>query len=138
MAVRVKWDGYRIQAIKHGQAVQLFSRRGNDFTRRFATVAKAVAGIKVDEVILDGEVVAIDEQGKPSLQMLQNRRGSSGSLVFYAFDLLNFEGQDWRRRPLIERQSKLAEVVQESAVRMSPPLAGSAAVVVSAVRETWP
>jgi DNA ligase D-like protein (predicted ligase) len=131
----VKWDGYRIQAIKDGQVVRLFSRRSNDFTRRFARVPKAVAGVKAEKVILDGEVVAIDEQGKPSFQMLQNRSGSSGSLVFYAFDLLNFEGQDWRRKPLTERQSKLAQVVKGSTVRVSPPLAGSAAVVISAVRE---
>ena len=94
---------YRIQAIKDGQNVRLFSRRGNDFTKRFAAVAKAVAGIKTDKAILDGEVVAIDEQGRPSFQKLQNRGGKSGSLVFYAFDLLNFEGQHWRRRPLTER-----------------------------------
>ena len=69
----VKWDGYRIQAVKDGQEVRLSSRRGNDFTKRFAPVAKAVAGIKADKAILDGEVVAVDDQGKPSFQMLQNR-----------------------------------------------------------------
>ena len=71
----VKWDGYRIQAIKDGRIVRLLSRRGNDFTKRFAAVAKAVAGIKADKAILDGEVVAIDEQGRPSFQMLQHRGG---------------------------------------------------------------
>lgn len=73
----VKWDGYRIQAVKDGHNVCLFSRRGNDFTKRFAVVAKAVTGIKADKAILDGEVVAVDEQGKPSFQMLQNRGGGS-------------------------------------------------------------
>ena len=100
--------------------MRLFSRRGNDFTNKFVAVAKAVAGIKADKAILDGEVVAVDEQGQPSFQKLQNR--GAGSLVFYAFDLLNFEGEDLRRQPLTERQSKLAQAVKGSAVRLSGPL----------------
>jgi ATP-dependent DNA ligase len=101
------------------------------------TGADSKKGCPLLSLLLVHQLRPIQHQhiANPSFQMLQNRSGSSGSLVFYAFDLLNFEGQDWRRKPLTERQSKLAQVVEGSAVRVSPPLAGSAAVVISAVRE---
>src|SRR5215510_6121147 len=69
----VKFDGYRIEAIKEGERVRLFSRRGNDFTKRFAAVAKAVVGISAQTAVLDSEVVAVDAAGTVSFQMLQNR-----------------------------------------------------------------
>jgi hypothetical protein len=69
----LKLDGYRLQAIKDGDKVRLYSRRGNDFTRKFAKIASAVSKIKATSFILDGEAVAVDAQGKPSFQMLQNR-----------------------------------------------------------------
>jgi ATP-dependent DNA ligase len=66
----VKWDGYRIVAVKNGAEVQLFSRRGASFTDRFRAVTKAVAGVHADTAVLDGEVVAADAQGRPSFQVL--------------------------------------------------------------------
>jgi len=64
----LKLDGYRLQAIKDGDKVRLYSRRGNDLTRKFAKIATAVSKIKATSIILDGEAVAVDAQGKPSFQ----------------------------------------------------------------------
>ena len=90
----VKWDGYRIEAVKDGATVRLFSRRGADFSERFKAVTKAVGVIRAATAVLDGEVVAIDQKGQPSFQMLQNRRKMPAGyqLVFYVFDLLFLNG----------------------------------------------
>jgi bifunctional non-homologous end joining protein LigD len=114
----VKWDGYRVQVLKEGERVRVLSRRGNDFTKRFAEVAKAAAGLRADVVVLDGEVVAVDAEGRPSFQALQHRSKMAGyQVVFYAFDLLNLEGEDFGRRTLGERQGALSKVVKGTNVR---------------------
>jgi bifunctional non-homologous end joining protein LigD len=69
----LKLDGYRLEAVKDGDKVRVYSRNGNDFTNRFAPIAKCVSKIKSASVVLDGEAVVVDGQGKPSFQMLQNR-----------------------------------------------------------------
>ena len=69
----LKLDGYRLQAVKHEDKLRLYSRRGSDFAKKFARIATAVSKIRASSVVLDGEAVAVDEQGKPSFQMLQNR-----------------------------------------------------------------
>src|SRR5690348_8625759 len=92
----VKLDGYRLEAIKREDDVRLYSRRGNDFTRKFAKIAAQVSKIKAATFVLDGEAVAVDEKGKPSFQMLQNRSSlpAGWSLVYYVFDLLHLNGKD--------------------------------------------
>lgn len=67
----VKWDGYRMQVIKCGRSVRLISRNGADFTRRFHEISEAVGRLKPRKIHLDGELVAIDHQGRPSFQILQ-------------------------------------------------------------------
>src|SRR5579859_4477318 len=81
----LKLDGYRLQAVKESQKVHLYSRRGNDFTKKFARIAIAVSKLKAASFILDGEAVAVDKQGRPSFQMLQNRSSlpSGWALVYY-------------------------------------------------------
>jgi len=72
-AYEVKWDGYRIEAVKDEATVHLFSRRGADYSNRFKAVTNAVKTIQAVSAVLDGEVVAIDASGQPSFQVLQNR-----------------------------------------------------------------
>jgi bifunctional non-homologous end joining protein LigD len=85
----LKLDGYRLEAIKEGDKVRLYSRRGNDFATKFAKIATSVSKIKATSFILDGEAVAIDAQGKPSFQMLQNRsRLPLSAFCATAFDSL--------------------------------------------------
>src|SRR5687768_4897016 len=83
----VKWDGYRALILKNDQHVQIRSRRDNDLTSTYPGVAAAALKIKAKTVVLDGEIVAVDEHGRPSFQALQHRKSLPGhSVVFYAFD----------------------------------------------------
>ena len=133
----LKLDGYRLQAIKDGDKVHLYSRRGNDFTRKFAKIATWVAEIKAGSLTLDGEAVVVDENGKPSFQMLQNRGHlpKGWSLVYYAFDLLHLDGKDLKDRPLRERRALLRKVLDKSTVRLSESLPGTLAQIIQAVKE---
>ena len=132
----LKLDGYRLQAIKDADKVRLYSRRGNDFTRKFAKIANGVSKIKATSLILDGEAVAVDHQGKPSFQMLQNRsRLPAGwTLVYYAFDLLHLNGQDLKDRPLRERRALLENLLGNSGVLLSQSLPGTLTQIIHAVK----
>ena len=94
---------------KSGRSAQLWSRNQKDFTRRFPGVLKGIAGLPNDTVI-DGEVVALDEHGRPSFKLLQGF-GNAQAIVFYAFDLLMLQGKDVRTWPLVERRKQLCEIV---------------------------
>jgi len=108
-----KFDGYRIGLRKDGAAVSLWSRRGNDWTDEFRSVAVAGAGLKVRRALLDGEVAVLLESGISSFQSLQNRRATT-PLVYLAFDLLALDGQDLRERPIEQRKALLRELLAAS------------------------
>jgi bifunctional non-homologous end joining protein LigD len=133
----VKLDGYRIEAIKHGGEVRLLSRRDSDYTKKFSAVTEAVAKLKVSSAHLDGEVVAVDESGRPSFQVLQNRGSlpTGYKLVFYAFDLLALDGKDLKQLPLIQRRTALAKLINNSGVLFSASLPGRAAAVIKIVQQ---
>jgi bifunctional non-homologous end joining protein LigD len=118
----IKWDGYRAIAFLEGGKVRLVSRNQNDLTTRYPELKDMAQLIKAKTAILDGEVVALDEQGKASFSLMQQRTGfrpgghrAAGNadvpVLYYAFDLLYLDGFDWRRVPLEERKRKLASVV---------------------------
>ena len=133
----LKLDGYRLEAIKNGEKVRLYSRRGNDFTKKFARIGACVSKIKEASFVLDGEVVAVDKQGRPSFQMLQNRSSlpAGWSLVYYAFDLLHLNGQDLKGRPLKERRALLERVAGNSGVLLSQSLPGTLSQIMQAVKQ---
>jgi bifunctional non-homologous end joining protein LigD len=108
----VKWNGYRTLAIKDGARVKLLSRNLKDATRRYPSVAREVARLQPESVLLDGEVVAIDDQGRPSFQALHHQ--AAHSLVFYAFDVLHLDGRDLTAISLDERRDVLANVLKGS------------------------
>lgn len=130
----IKWDGYRALASKHGETVQLLSRKNKNLATDFPQVVDAVRDLRAESVLLDGEVVALDEAGKPSFQRLQNRR-SGAAIVYYAFDLLSLDGEDWRAQPLDHRKAKLAEVIGDSQVRLSISFDPPARRVAAQVRQ---
>jgi bifunctional non-homologous end joining protein LigD len=132
----VKWDGYRALAIKHGDSVRLLSLKNRSLSADFPDVVKAVGGIGTDTAMIDGEVVAVNAEGRPSFQMLQNRGtlGRDWHIVYYAFDLLNLNGDDLRARPLIERKVKLRELLERSDVRYSAELTGDPAAIVESIQ----
>jgi bifunctional non-homologous end joining protein LigD len=107
----VKWDGYRALAYVNGGDVTLRSRRGNDFTERFATVASAIEkAVKTPSCVLDGEVCALDDEGRSSFSAMQ--QGKAGTpLVYYVFDVLEVDGEPLIDRPLEERRARLEELI---------------------------
>jgi bifunctional non-homologous end joining protein LigD len=90
----VKWDGYRAQIVKNGATVSLASRNLKNITTQFPGIAHAAAGLAVRTALLDGEIVALDANGRPSFQALHHWATSGFTLVYYAFDLLHCNGRD--------------------------------------------
>ena len=108
----LKWDGYRALANIQDGKVDLYSRNGVSFKRKFASLYENLKGIPHD-VILDGEVVVLDEHGKAVFQELQNYQdGQEGELRYYVFDLLHLNGHNIMHLPLLERKSLLPEVIE--------------------------
>ena len=98
----IKHDGYRILARKEADRIRLWSRNGRDWSREFTAIAEAMKGLP--DCIIDGEACAHCEEGWPDFWQL---RGGGSAACFFAFDLLMLDGEDWRRRPLIERKARL-------------------------------
>jgi len=108
----LKWDGFRGVAELDGNGgVNLYSRRHNDFKKRFPPIADALAGLK-QPAILDGEIVALDERGHPRFEWLVNRGPQKGTLIYYVFDLLSLEGKDLRQLPLLKRKQRLERLIK--------------------------
>lgn len=105
----LKLDGFRAIGRKAGRSAQLWSRNQKDFTRRFPDVVKGIAELPNDTVI-DGEIVALDERGRPSFNLLQGL-GNPQAIVLYAFDLLMLRGKDVRLWPLDDRRDQLREII---------------------------
>jgi DNA ligase D-like protein (predicted ligase) len=131
----VKFDGYRALLMKDGEHVRIRSRNDKDLTGAYPTVAAAGRRLKADHAVLDGEIVAVDSNGRPSFQALQHRAAHPGhAVVFYAFDLLHLSGEDLTGTPLQERRAKLPKVLDQSGVLMSMELPGTPAQVIAAVQ----
>jgi DNA ligase D-like protein (predicted ligase) len=133
----IKFDGYRALAIKSAGRVRLMSRNGNDFSARYASLARALSKLP-DETIVDGEVVALDETGRPSFNVLQNYSHAGTALEFYAFDLLHLAGKGLRDRTLEERRKLLRTKIMPpmpEAIRFSEGLDAPAAELVAAARK---
>jgi len=112
----VKWDGFRSIAEVRDGKVRLLSRNAKSQNARFAAVAEALVGLPVDAV-LDGEVVAVDEKGRPDFQALQNSmRTGEGRLLYYVFDILQADGRDLRPLPLERRRAVLEKLLPASKV----------------------
>jgi bifunctional non-homologous end joining protein LigD len=94
----VKLDGYRIQAHLNDGRVTLYTRSGLDWTKRFPTVAADIARLPAGKLVIDGEVVSPDADGRPNFGALKDdlKRRRYDHMVFYAFDLLHFDGFDTR------------------------------------------
>jgi bifunctional non-homologous end joining protein LigD len=115
-----KCDGYRCVALKNGDRVTLFSRNGNSFD--YPDVVQAVRKLPTKMAVIDGEVVALDEEGRPCFELLgTSKRSSKGCTIqFYAFDLLHVNGRDPLAWPIEKRKNLLREIVDRSAVRFCP------------------
>ena len=108
----IKFDGYRVQLrVADGKAT-LKTRKGLDWTGKFRAIAKQVGALP--DVLIDGEIVALDNNGAPNFSALQAALsdGNTDNLIFYAFDLLFAEGEDLRRLPLGERKAQLKQLLE--------------------------
>jgi bifunctional non-homologous end joining protein LigD len=130
----VKWDGYRALAVKTGSRVRLISRNEKDLTRDYPSVVTAVASLRAKDLILDGEIVALDQDGRPSFQRLQHKTKGAGVIAFYAFDLLSLNGRELLTQPLELRRTALAKAVKQSKVLLSEPLEGTVQQLERAIR----
>jgi DNA ligase D-like protein (predicted ligase) len=132
----LKLDGYRAIAIKTNGKVQLRSRNNKDFNTRYSSIVKALAPLP-DETVVDGEIVALDDSGRPSFNALQNYSSTSASIVYFVFDVPILKGRELLSRPLYLRREALEEhVLSELSVpiRPYPELKADLSDVVDAVR----
>lgn len=124
----VKFDGYRAMAFKKNSAVRLLSRNNKELGEKFPEVADSIARVKAEQAIIDGEIVALDAEGRSSFQLLQAYAlgEKRPPIVFYAFDLLRLNGKDLRKEPLPMRKARLAELLKKAGgfVRYSASLEG--------------
>jgi bifunctional non-homologous end joining protein LigD len=142
-----KLDGFRALAFKDGDSVRLLSRNEKDLGGRFPEIAEAVARQPVERMVIDGEIVALDEKGRSSFSLLQQRLrpGLAGArrgrvdLHYYVFDLLWAEGYDTRSLPQSERTRLLGEGVRfKDPIRATEQFEGDPAkLLAKACRDRW-
>jgi bifunctional non-homologous end joining protein LigD len=124
----IKWDGYRALAFITGNRVRLVSRNQNEMTAQYPELRDLAGHVRARQAIIDGEIVALDDEGRPSFSLMQQRTGigtqgrrigrsdNSIPIVYYAFDLLYLDGYDVRRVDLEQRKEVLSQIVVGNAV----------------------
>ena len=116
----IKFDGYRVQLHIANEDIKVFTRRGNDWTKRFKKVAADAYLVNAGSAIIDGEIVVPAANGSTDFSVLQNElKGKSTKIVMVGFDLLYLNGYDLRRLPLIERKASLKKLIAKTAVQFS-------------------
>ncbi len=124
----IKFDGYRVQLHIANDDIKVFTRRGNDWTKRFKKIASDAYLVNAGSAIIDGEVVVPAADGTTDFSVLQNQlKGKSDKIVMVAFDLLYLHGYDLRKLPLMERKKLIATtaVSRSTAGRCTNTLAPS-------------
>jgi bifunctional non-homologous end joining protein LigD len=131
----IKLDGYRVLAIKDKGDPRLLSRRNNVLNHKFPSIAEALKELE-DGLMLDGEIVALDAQGRPSFNLLQHHKENAHAIVYYLFDVLTFRGRDVRELALRERRELLDQVFQGASepLRLSAVLDAAPQDLISAVK----
>ena len=128
----LKLDGYRAIAVKQSGELELYSRYGNSFNADFPTIVDALEKLRPKRFVIDGEIVALDEEGRHSFNLLQRSRGKPiATLQFYLFDLLYLDEENLMRQPFAKRRARLEETFHllPKNVQFSPLLQGDAETV---------
>jgi bifunctional non-homologous end joining protein LigD len=122
----IKYDGYRAIGAVGGGRSRLYTRSGQDWTDKFAFIAGPLAELKVGSALLDGEIVALDEDGRSCFQLLQHGLKAGAPLTYYVFDILELDGRDLRDEPLSRRKAILKKVLTGApdAIRYSEDVIG--------------
>jgi bifunctional non-homologous end joining protein LigD len=122
--LEIKLDGFRALALLNEGEVELWSRNRNPLTADYPEVVAALSEIRCANAVIDGEIVALDREGRSRFQLLQGRSlpGSRPTIVYYVFDLLHHDGRSLLSLPIEERQKALAQLVgdKSSTIRLSP------------------
>jgi ATP-dependent DNA ligase len=113
----IKLDGYRAEAVRSEGGVILFSRRRKSFNKQFSLIVEALADLP-ENTVIDGEVVALDESGRPDFNLLQNFRSGASRIHYFVFDLLVYDGRDLTRLPLFERREIMRSVLKFKSPRI--------------------
>jgi len=132
----LKLDGYRAIAFKRNDDVGLRSRNNKDFNARYPAVVEALGKLP-DNTVIDGEIVAFDQDGRPSFNALQNYGSAASPVVYYVFDVMVLSGRDVMREPLERRRELLEKKVLPKLpepVRYSAPLDADLPVLVESVK----
>jgi bifunctional non-homologous end joining protein LigD len=109
----MKLDGYRMHARLDAGRVQILTRRGNDWTDKYPTIAKSISGLPAQNAYLDGELCGLLPDGRTAFNLIQNATDTGeGSLVFFLFDLLFLDGENLMVLPLLERKDRLATLLK--------------------------
>src|SRR5437764_14255239 len=132
----IKLDGYRALAVKSPTGVTLFSRNRKSLNRQFPYIVEALADLP-EGTVVDGEVVAIDESGRPNFNLLQHFGADASRIQYYIFDLLCWKDRDLMRVPLVERRAllKSAVVIREERIRVADYFEAAPKDLLAAVRE---
>src|SRR5215203_3991678 len=134
----LKLDGYRTLVLKKRGVTTLFSRRGNILTNKFPTIALAFSFLP-DDTMVDGELVVLDDQGRPSFSALQHSRFTPDAVHLYVFDVLTYQGRDVRKIPLVQRRELLEDYVlkdMRDPIRLSPVFDTSPKRLIAVVKKT--
>jgi bifunctional non-homologous end joining protein LigD len=135
----IKFDGYRALALRGGSETRILSRNQKDLGKKFTKIRDSIAALDVHDAIIDGEIVALDDKGRPSFQLLQGFDMGlvRPPIVFYAFDLLRLNGQDLRSSPIEERKANLAALLKRppADIRYSASFTQNIDELLSRVRE---
>jgi DNA ligase D-like protein (predicted ligase) len=132
----IKLDGYRALAVKSSSNVTLFSRRKKSLNTRFPYIVEALSDLP-DGTVVDGELVGLDDSGRPDFNLLQNFQAEASRIHYYIFDLLVCKDRDLTRLPLVERRALLKSlvVIRDKRIRISDYVEAGATELLAAVRE---
>ena len=135
----IKFDGFRVIALKNGETVELWSAAHKPL--KFPGIAAVVASLPCRDAVVDGEIVALDPEGRSSFQLLQNSQDATADapICLYAFDLLHLDGEDLRKLDTVTRKARLAALVarapRDDRLRLSTGLEGAPARILDAVKQ---
>lgn len=133
----IKWDGYRVLAYVNDHKVDLISRNGRSYTKKFHPIAEALQEVG-SNAVLDGELVVTDDKGIARFQQLQHWKSEAdGDLIYYVFDLIWYNGKDLRGLPLSERMQLLKEMLPSDhpTIRMGFTIQGRGTDLLDSARE---
>src|SRR5467141_3553868 len=132
----IKLDGYRAIAVKSGPTINLYSRRGKSFNSQYPYLVEALGELP-EGTVVDGEVVALDDAGRPNFNLLQHSRSGASRICYFIFDLLVCNDRDLTRLPLMERHKLLNVLVKlkSGRIRISEQFEVTANDMLVAVRE---